>query len=265
MRHNIDWLMSYGSGDPESGVAFARERGLGLELTCFATGPGLNEEEARQGLEERYRRVLADFAGPLAMHGAFIDIALHSEDRAVAAVAEARIERDLATASLLGCRKIVFHLGHNPQITSPVYREAVVQRQAAFWPRMLEAWPELTICLENQWEEDWLIFREVFDLVRRPRFGMCLDLAHAHLHSQREAADWMRAMADQVRHMHWNDNMGDRDSHLAVGDGNIDWATVARLLHAWSGVTATLEMERPEAVDRSLVKLAQLGLYRAPD
>lgn len=130
---------------------------------------------------------------------------------------------------------------------------------AAFWGEILALHPAAEICLENQWEPDWTIFEELFERVGHRRLGMCLDVAHAHVHSHFTPEAWVERMQPHIFHLHWTDNHGDRDRHAPLGAGNIDWPA---LISAGTPCeTVTLEMNSLPALRRSLVFLAQHGLH----
>src|SRR5215207_5326624 len=135
-------------------LGFANIHGLGLEIAAFCSGPALNDPHTREQRVMALKDDLRGWAQPLSYHGAFIDIVLHSGDREIAALSRRRIEADLATASELGCEKVVFHTGFNPRVPSPRYRQEVVDRHAEWWPEVLERFPSLTVCLENLYEPD---------------------------------------------------------------------------------------------------------------
>lgn len=239
---------------------FAYKHDLGLEITAFIGGKMLNEPESRMKMEDDLARELSGFPGTKTMHGAFLDLALHSPDQSIADISRSRIESDILTALRLRCEKLVFHLGFNPLVPVQRYRKEVVHTHAEFWDYVLSTYPGISICLENQWENDWSIFSELFDRVQHPRFGMCLDVAHAHVYSHFSPESWIRGMAAEVLHMHWNDNRGDRDSHRPIGKGNIDWTSILKACCAWKQMTVTLELNDLRAIERSLIYLAQEGL-----
>jgi sugar phosphate isomerase/epimerase len=60
--------------------------------------------------------------------------------------------------------------------------------------------------------------------------------------------------------MHWNDNLGDTDSHMAVGDGSIDWRDVL-LQTAGRGdkVSVVLELASIKEIEKSMAHLAALS------
>jgi len=240
-------------------LQFAVERGLGVEIAAFATGPGLHDHSTRRAMERGLAAALKDFPHRRSFHGAFIDITLHSQDPDVAAVARQRLQRDMETASRLGCERVVFHTGYNPLVPAPNYEGEFLERHAAFWPVLAEAWPGLEICLENLWERSPDLLARLLRTIGHPRVGLCLDVAHAHVYGDVGIEFWFEMLQDRIIHMHWNDNQGDTDSHLAIGAGSIPWkhvlaatATLAR------GISVVLELRSLAAIRQSLSHIALL-------
>jgi len=51
--------------------------------------------------------------------------------------------------------------------------------------------------------------------------GITLDAGHSHV--KHETKQYLRRLAARIRHVHVHDNMGDIDTHLAVGSGTVMW------------------------------------------
>ena len=244
---------------------YAKAHGLGLEVTAFCNGPALNDPATRKERLRGLKKDLRKWTQPLSFHGVFIDIVLHSIDDDIAAASRRRIERDLAAASELGCSRIVFHTGCNPNVPVPNYWDEVASGHSAFWPEVLERFPDITVCLENTYEPHPALFRRIMKKVNHPRLRVCLDVAHVNVFSEDGPERWFRQLGPWIAHMHWNDNRGDRDNHLAIGDGTVRWPEV------WeeSGelrceVTTTLELGSLEAIQRSFRRLKALGMWNEP-
>lgn len=75
--------------------------------------------------------------------------------------------------------------------------------------------------------------------------GACLDTGHAHL--ARELDSVIHKLSRHLHLVHVNDNRGDRDAHLAPGDGDINWPRVLQDLRVneFSG-TLILELSSRE-------------------
>ena len=60
--------------------------------------------------------------------------------------------------------------------------------------------------------------------------GVCLDTGHTYL--GRHWHGFLNVTDGRLAHVHLNDNAGRRDDHLPPGEGDIDWAEIARTLTA---------------------------------
>lgn len=196
---------------------------FGVEIISFAMPEVLNDPSAYEQHLKAYQQELPHLDCVKALHGAFIDIIPHSPDVQVAQVAEGRLRSSLEVASLLGCSHVVFHTGINTLIGHPRYFERVAAVQAKVWQKLLDEFQGLTICLENMWEADPGILKSVLEKTDHPRLKVCFDCGHANVFSDHSLVSWFEELGDEVVYMHWNDNHGDRDSELAVGEGRINW------------------------------------------
>jgi len=84
-------------------------------------------------------------------------------------------------------------------------------------------------CVETG-AEDADRFERLAGLVRRMGhrgLGVCIDTGHTQVWAHRDVPRAIRACGATVRTCHLHDNVGDVDSHLAVGDGIVPWRAVA--------------------------------------
>ena len=63
-------------------------------------------------------------------------------------------------------------------------------------------------------------------------FGICLDIGHAHT---AHSIDEFLQHKDRLINVHIHDNLGERDEHLAIGEGSIDFKRVLRGLSGYDG------------------------------
>ncbi|WP_376790375.1 TIM barrel protein [Thermoflexus sp.] len=154
---------------------FAEMHSLGLELQEFAQ-PEILDGEWR-GLLHRYRQALAEFSGPISLHGPFVDLFSGSVDPRIAAVAMDRYRQSLEIAAELGAWLVNFHLNYNPLVDESSYRPRWLERQVGFWATLaLEAQAMgIRIALENMWEPDPFLQVEVIQKVSHFHVGACLD------------------------------------------------------------------------------------------
>jgi len=73
---------------------------------------------------------------------------------------------------------------------------------------------------------------ELLPLLEGLDFGICLDIGHANTAGTID--DFLR-YKDRVINVHIHDNLGDRDAHLPIGEGNIDFRKVLLGLSGYEG------------------------------
>lgn len=146
----------------------------------------------------------------------------------------------------LGAERVVFHPSSDAWElgwTAAERRGFVHESLDALVPAARER--GLVPCLENVVSShyDAAAFPALLD--RYPDASMTFDTSHALLSGMAEPAmaDFCRAHADRVDHLHLVDTRGDGDEHLPVGMGRLDFETVLGGLRdaGWTG-TATLEV-----------------------
>jgi sugar phosphate isomerase/epimerase len=81
--------------------------------------------------------------------------------------------------------------------------------------------------------------------IRHCEVGACLDTGHAYL--SRELGMVIHKLSGHLHLIHVNDNRGDRDDHLAPGEGHIDWPwLMSELKRCHFGGTLILELSSRE-------------------
>jgi sugar phosphate isomerase/epimerase len=167
----------------------------------------------------------------------------------------------LAAAAALGASKVVLH----PPIMSGLgsfVPETVHALSMDSLSRLTAqaAASNLTVCIENMFPRCGVYFTpEDFEPLfsRYPELMLTLDIGHAHISApvpgQSPAVDFIRRWGRRIGHVHVSDNHGQRDEHLPLGSGTVDWPeVVAALVAAGYDRTVTLEVfseQRQDLVD----------------
>ncbi|MFB9276879.1 sugar phosphate isomerase/epimerase family protein [Cohnella cellulosilytica] len=174
-------------------------------------------------------------------------------------------------ASRLDCRYVVLHCGLLPpesdDADSELREREALRRCIAFLREILARTERqgIRFALENVppypdtlgSKVDFIL--EITEAVGDPRLRIVFDVAHAHLLGEGRCVGELQKVLPQLVGLHINDNPGDSDSHLAVGDGSIPFPTVVKLVED-SGlpVNWTLETCRPDYADQSAARLRSL-------
>ena len=105
----------------------------------------------------------------------------------------------------------------------------------------------LTICLENMFPRNLLgvepdDFEEIFRAF--PSLKLTLDTGHANIADPqgKRMLRLVERFGKRLGHLHFSDNKGKRDDHLAIGEGNVNFPELVRSLKAL-GYDDTLTLE----------------------
>ncbi|MBU7018798.1 MAG: hypothetical protein HXS44_14905 [Theionarchaea archaeon] len=128
---------------------YATENHYNMEIASFAYSAVL--DTTWQEILKNHQESLKGFTGKISLHGAYLDLAIHSRDRKVKKVAEERILHNLEIARMVNAQYVVFHGNFNPLIRYDSYRKNWVEQNATFWLDILDRYA-CTVLLENLWE-----------------------------------------------------------------------------------------------------------------
>lgn len=236
----------------EECLDLANERELGLEIQTFAYPDALdNHPEWVKVYEDRLR----DFAGPLSMHGAFMDMTSASLDPRIVAVARDRYLYNIELAARLNAKVVVFHANYLTNIRNLPFRRGWTERQVQFWGRMAETagTHQIKLALENMWEYDPTLIADVLKQVNSPWLINCLDVGHVHLFSEVPFKNWLNELGGFIQYSHVNNNGGRVDEHRGFDDGVLDYKAILPMLRSLpTPPHLTLEIESATAMRRSL-------------
>lgn len=181
----------------------------------------------------------------------FVSTADLTESLRLASVTEMR--RSLEVAFELGAAKIVLHPSMAAGLGAFV-GDRIKAYAHDFLAEMVEAAQQmrLTICLENMFPRYMLgvqpaDLEEIFTSF--PSLRLAFDTGHAHIDDRGEGRmlQLLEQFGSRIGHLHFSDNHGRRDEHLAVGRGSIDFADLVRRLKAIGyDDTITFEVFEPD-------------------
>lgn len=233
------------------------ELGIPFEYNDFMWPWILDDEAEVRRRIEAYRALDRDRSADT-LHGPFLDITVHSQDRLIRENSESRIRQACGIASELGVRAVIVHTNFIPNFYDTSYRSGWLDSNDAFFTRLLKEYPGLWIYMENMFDEEPDLLTALAQRMEGRRFGVALDIAHAHI-SRTDIEQWHRACAPYIRHYHINDNHGRQDEHLPLGQGNIDWRRVFPLLQPEASVL--LEVRSLEHYRQSFHFAKDLGAF----
>ena len=126
--------------DIERTLKLAEEYGAVFEYNDFMVPPQTEDADKRRETVAFYRSLGRDLSQDT-LHGAFLDITVHSQDPWIRRVSGKRIYQSMETAEELGVRGVVFHTGLLRDYREKSYLENWLETNAAFWEKVLEDFP----------------------------------------------------------------------------------------------------------------------------
>lgn len=245
----------------EESLQLAKDYDAAFEYNDFYSPAVLEDREKTNELISFYCKQPHDCTKDT-MHGAFLDITVHSEDPLIRQASELRIRQSMEIARSMELRGVVFHTGRLRDFRDKTYIENWLNVNEAFFGEILQKYPKQQIFIENMFDEAPDILAQLAARFQKEsRFGVCLDYAHAALTSV-SGEEWIRTLAPYTRHMHINDNDKVNDLHKEVGTGQIDWQEFDREMRRYEvNATILVEMKDLERQRRSMEYLKKQELY----
>lgn len=212
-----------------------------FEYNDFFTGAILDDKKEQLKRIENYAKVRSDFSKDT-MHGAFLDVTVHSSDKKIQEISQLRIRQSMDIAKEMGLRGVVFHTNRLQGFRDTFYLNNWLEANERFFREICETYPNQQIFMENMFDESPDMLAKLSERMQEvPNFGVCLDYAHAII-SETGIEEWIKQLAPFVRHMHINDNDLKYDLHASVGSGKIDWKQFVTLMKQYQ-IDATILVE----------------------
>ncbi len=219
---------------------YADDYTFGIELT-------LSDPDVFRTFSQQQLAVLKTRLLPFAVtaHLPFYGLNIACSDRNIADYSFRTILEAIDFSSALGITTAVCHTttpALSPQVSMKRWLKGFIPQFKAITAYAKKS--ALTICWENTYERDFSIFEAM--LAAEPDTLFCLDTGHAHCFARFSAVEFLNAFGSKVRHMHLHDNNGDEDSHLPIGRGSIDFASLMQHPAVNGIVYAVFELDQKD-------------------
>lgn len=229
------------------------ERKIQPELGLDCLGGECLDRKWLEGIRQRL-----DEAGlSCTVHLPFLDLKPGSLNRAIRGATIEIMTSALDIARMFSPQRMVMH----PSLTS--WLEPDLFEKTFFYCcetviHISDHWPgHPPICLENTHELSPDPLVRMVEHIDRENVGICFDLGHWFSFSKgminQDFDRWFDAFAPHIRHIHLHDNDGDRDAHLALGQGKMDWEHIITRINELSPrPTMTLEPHNRKDFEASM-------------
>jgi sugar phosphate isomerase/epimerase len=161
------------------------------------------------------------------------------------------VRQSVEICGQIGATLLVVHPGYfSYPYDIPAARAALTSSMGEFEDMSMDT--GVRICIENMPNWECFLFREPdIDL---DGTGLVLDTGHANT-----TGTLNEFIKYDIAHFHLHDNHGEKDEHLWVGGGNIDFDSLRGVLKKSKGVKV-LENRNPEHVEKSMAALKKMGI-----
>ncbi len=221
MKFNISDM-----GGFDQALAYSKKYDLGFEIQHFETGEMLDKRDLPDEIN-MIKKKLKGFSD-ISMHGPFYDLIPASRDKKIRIVTLERFNQIYDVAKELKAKHIVLHSGYAPK-TCP--KDKWIKNSISFWNEFLHGKDDgIKIHVENVYENDFDLLRELVESVDNELFSICLDIGHVNSYSSIFIKDWLTGLNSCVGYTHIHNNYGDSDDHLGFYNGSINMKFVLSLL-----------------------------------
>ena len=191
------------------------------------------------------------------IHATFMDLNPGAQDPIIREATRARFIQIFEAAAILRPHVIVFHPGLD-EVRHGNNREQWLANSIVFWREFVPLAEELhcTIAVENIFEQEPSSLRALLDAIDHPLFRHCFDVGHWNMFSSVTLEQWFDVLGSYIAEAHLHDNHGKADEHLPVGEGEIAFTQLFRLLERFAPeATWTLEAHSIERLERALINI----------
>jgi sugar phosphate isomerase/epimerase len=158
----------------------------------------------------------------ITLHGPFQDILPGALDARILAASRARLQDAFALVEIFQPRSIVCHIGYEARHYHG-QEERWLAHSVATWEPLAEqaARSGALLTLENVYETQPELIRQLFARLQAPNIRFCLDVGHLQAFGGGNFPEWLESLGNLVGQLHLHDNNGRADEHLALGQGVI--------------------------------------------
>lgn len=188
----------------------------------------------------------------ITIHGPFMDLSPASFDPAIVDITQKRFDQLFCLLPAFSPVSLVAHAAYDPRRHFVMIDEWLDQSLAFFETVAQRAFDNgCRLMLENVFEEHPEELLPLIQNLNPEQAGICLDLGHMNASSPDGMEHWLATLSPYIGQLHLHDNHGDKDFHLPLGQGNIDFHTVFDFISHKQPIL-TLEPHEEEALYVSL-------------
>jgi len=218
---NLELLKNnlYISTIDKNAIDLSKKYNAGLELCQFTTTSNLEGEYFKYWFEQAMECKKSN--SKLLFHAPFNEIYPSSIDEDVRELAMKKLNRAFDISyNYLDIKKMIVHSGY---VNNVYFHQWFVEKSIIFWKRFMINKPnDFELCIENVFDDKSEYLSEIIDGINDERVGICIDIGHANVVSDKDVLSWIDEFGKRIKHVHLHNNYGVNDEHGEICDGNMD-------------------------------------------
>jgi sugar phosphate isomerase/epimerase len=193
------------------------------------------------------------------IHAPFMDLNPGSLEPLLRQATMHRLRQVLDVAAILKPRAMVVHPGYDHWRYGS-NQDDWLKYSIETWQPVVERAEQIgfILAVENIFEEEPSTLQALLESVDSPWFRHCFDVGHWNVFAKVGMEEWFARLGYFIAEVHVHDNLGKKDDHFPLGDGNIDFDLYFRLMATYApDAVYTIEAHDRSAVERALTRLRQ--------
>jgi sugar phosphate isomerase/epimerase len=180
-------------------------------------------------------------------HGPFIDLSPGSIDPEIIRITKKRLLQVLDLVPLFNPVTVVCHAGYDKRryfFFQEEWLEKCLETWSWFGTRLEKKGAKLM--LENVYESNPDEILPLLKNLEKDNVGFCFDPGHAFVFGKTPLESWITELGRYIGQVHLHDNNSQKDEHLALGTGSIDFKPVLEYLKSEKGAQTVITLEPHE-------------------
>jgi len=210
-------------------IQIAEEKGYGIEIQGFAMPEIMYGDWMKEMIS--YKERLDGFSNGVAFHNPFISTVTVSDDYKLVENTRNKMRYGFMVAKELGATHIVAHFFWWPYYRGDFF-DGYIDGQLKFWDEFINFAEKegITIVMENTTEPNPDYILPIVEKVNSSKFQINLDIGHTNVFSEIPIVDWIPALKDYIKYIHFHNNDGSCDQHRWNEKGTIDYEPIFKKL-----------------------------------
>lgn len=219
-------------------------------------------EDIDTASDERFEAIRQEIATgsfkPI-FHAPFYDLNFGAHDSKLRLLSEERVLWALQTAKRYGASQMVVHPGYGPWVLAKHFHSWLERAKPGLGRIVTQAKEAgIRLAFENIFDDKPEDLLELITSFATDKVGFCFDLGHFNLFSHAPMKQWLDVLGPHIFEVHLHDNLGDRDDHIAIGDGTVKYGPlIAWLRNSATHPLLTLEMEQKTHIIKSVNRVRE--------